>query len=111
MDRTDRYREIVTRLVEEYGKINPAVGQIITRPIIDRERDTYQVVHAGWNKDSRIQGASIHIDIIDGKVWLQFDGTDQVIAEELVAAGIPREDIVLAFIPPDLRCHTGYAVG
>jgi hypothetical protein len=110
MDRTERYREIVTRLVEDYGKIQSGVGQVQTRPVIDRERDTYQVVYSGWNKQSRIQGTAIHIDIIEGKVWLQFNGTDQDIAEELVTAGIPREDIVLAFLPEDVRHHTGYAV-
>jgi hypothetical protein len=100
----------VTRLVENYGKIKSGVGQVETRPVIDRERDTYQVVHSGWTRGGRIQGASIHIDIIDGKVWLQFNGTDQDLAEELVTAGIPREDIVLAFLPEDVRQHTGYAV-
>jgi hypothetical protein len=32
-------------------------------------------------------------------------------AEELLAAGIPREDIVLAFHPAELRHLTGFAVG
>lgn len=50
-------------------------------------------------------------DLRGGKVWLQHDGTGRAIAEELVAAGIPKEDIVLAFHPARLRQHTGYAVG
>jgi hypothetical protein len=43
--------------------------------------------------------------------WIQYDGTDRPVAEELVAAGIPREDIVLAFYPADVRPHTEFAVG
>ena len=39
------------------------------------------------------------------------DGTDRPIATELERAGIPKEDIVLAEQHPDLRPHTGYAVG
>ena len=32
------------------------------------------------------------------------------IAEELAKAGIPRDRIVLAFKPPDIRAHTDFAV-
>ncbi|MEB3163696.1 MAG: element excision factor XisI family protein [Prochlorothrix sp.] len=30
--------------------------------------------------------------------------------EELVAAGVPKTDIILAFHPPAIRPHTGYAI-
>jgi hypothetical protein len=46
----------------------------------------------------------------NGKIWLEYDGTDSYIARQLVKAGVPKEDIVLAFHPPDVRPHTGYAV-
>ncbi len=44
-------------------------------------------------------------------VWIQHDGTNRPVAEELMAAGIPREDIVLGFHPADVRPLTGFAVG
>lgn len=37
--------------------------------------------------------------------------TDRPIAEELVRAGIPKEDIVLAEQPADVRPFTRYGVG
>jgi hypothetical protein len=49
------------------------------------------------------------LDIIDGKVWIQHDGTNRPVADELLAAGIPRDDIVLGFQPPDLRKFTDFA--
>lgn len=52
--------------------------------------------------------SSIRIDIINGKVWIEHDGTVPGVAEELVAAGLPREDIVLGFRPPHLRQYTGF---
>jgi hypothetical protein len=42
---------------------------------------------------------------------VQHDGTSCPVADELLAAGIPREDIVLGFHPPDVRRHTAFAVG
>jgi len=52
----------------------------------------------------------IHIDIIDGQVWIQANNTDRLIAEELVAAGVPVESIVLGLQPPDVRPYTAYGV-
>jgi hypothetical protein len=50
------------------------------------------------------------VDIINGKFWIQRDGTEYGIARELVDAGVPKEQIVLAFRAPEIRKHTGYAV-
>ena len=47
--------------------------------------------------------------IRNGKIWIQHDGTQEGVAEELVTAGIPRQQIVLGFHPPKLRKHTEYA--
>jgi hypothetical protein len=111
MDRLDRYREIVRRLIEEYAGYKPSHGQIETEAIVGPDKDHYEVMHVGWDGQRRVHGSVVHVDIIDGKVWIQYDGTSHPIAEEMVAAGIPREDIVLAFHPAEVRVHTGYAVG
>jgi hypothetical protein len=110
MDKVDRYRDIVRRLINEYAGYKVSHGEIHTEAICDPERDHYEVIHVGWDGSRRVHGSVIHIDLRGGKVWLQHDGTDRAIAEELVAAGIPKEDIVLAFHPARLRQHTGYAV-
>jgi ketopantoate reductase len=110
MDRIDRYRQIVKRVIDEYAKWLPSHGEIASEAIVDPERDHYEVMHVGWDKERRIHGSVIHLDIIDGKVWIQHDGTDRPVAEELLTAGIPREDIVLGFHPARVRHLTGFAV-
>lgn len=52
----------------------------------------------------------MHIEIRDGKVWIQQDGTERGIAGELEERGVPASEIVLGFRPAELRSHTGYAV-
>jgi hypothetical protein len=111
VDKLTRYREIVRRLVEEYASHRPSVGEVDSYAMIDPERDRYVAMQTGWANRHRVHGAFLHLDIIDGKVWIQFNGTDQPIAEELVAAGVPKEDIVLAEKPADVRPFTGYGVG
>jgi len=64
----------------------------------------------GWENQNRIHHPVIHIDIIDGKLWIQADNTDCAIASELVLAGVPKSDIVLGFRMPEVRRFTEYAV-
>lgn len=47
-----------------------------------------------------------HADI----VWIQHDGTEAGIVDDLSAAGIPKDQIVLAFYSPRRRVHTELAV-
>lgn len=63
----------------------------------------------GWDKDEKIYGCTIHIDIIGEKIWIQYDGTDIGIAEVLHDKGISKEDIVLGFHHPSERKYTDYA--
>jgi hypothetical protein len=111
MDKLESHREIVRRLIGEYAGYKPANGQVETEAIVDSQRDHYEVMHVGWDGVRRVHGSVVHIDILGGKVWVQYDGTTRPVAEELIAAGIPREDIVLGFHPAELRHLTGFAVG
>ena len=110
MDRLEHYREVVRRLVEEYARYKPSHGQIEAEAIVDRDKDHYEVMHVGWDGARRVHGTVVHLDIIGGKVWIQYDGTSRPVADELVAAGIPREDIVLGFHPAEVRRFTDFAV-
>ena len=110
MDRLEHYRTVVSRLIGEYASYKPSHGQIKTEAIVDRDRDHYEVMHVGWDGIRRVHGSVIHIDIVDGKVWLRCDNTNRVIADELVEAGIPPDKIVLGFRSPEERKYTGFAV-
>ena len=110
MDTLTRYREIARQVIFEYASYKPSHGQIETEAIIDEERDHYEVMHIGWDGVRRVHGSVIHLDIIDGKIWIQYDGTSRSVAEALVEAGIPKASIVLGFHPEDVRQYTDFAV-
>lgn len=58
---------------------------------------------------SRYYGCFLHIDIpSDGKIWIQHDGTDLNVAEQLLEAGVAKEEIVLGFQPPAVRGVLGF---
>jgi hypothetical protein len=109
MDRLENYRQIIRNVLSEYLKLQYANGEIQNEAVFDRENDRYMIVSVGWQGVKRVHGALVHIDIINGKVWIQRDGTEHGIARELVAAGIPKDHIVLGFHTADVRPHTEYA--
>lgn len=110
MDDVERYRKIIRELIQTYAEYRPARGDVQIEVIFDETNDHYELMYAGWNVPYRIHGSVLHIDIRDGRIWIHHDGTEDGIAEELVKAGIPRDQIVLAFKPPAIRPHTGFAI-
>ncbi len=109
MDSLDTYRQIIERVLTAHTTIPYAYGQIETEALFDRAADQYVLLIVGWEGLRRVHGCLAHIAIIDGKVWIQRDGTEHGIAQELVQAGIPKNAIVLAFHPPEMRQYTEYA--
>jgi len=110
MDPLDKYRELIETILTEYTRIPYAYGDIQTKAVFDRNRDRYLLVNIGWDRGRRVHGSLVHIDIIDGKLWIQRDGTEHGIAKELVQAGVPKDRIVLGFRPAEVRPHTEYAI-
>jgi hypothetical protein len=111
MDKLTRYREIIRRVAAEYAAWKPRGDGVVSEVIHDPTRDHFELKYVGWQDRRRVHSTVFHLDIIDGKIWVQFDGSDRPVAEALVEAGIPKEDIVLAEQPADVRPHTGYGVG
>lgn len=102
-------RRIIRDLISKYAKERPSVGEVEVEVVFDEANDHYELINNGWVGHQRIHGPLIHIDIRGGKVWIQHDGIEDGIAEELVEAGIPRDRIVLAFKHPSRRPLTDYA--
>lgn len=105
-----KYRELVQTILSQHSR-NDLDTETEIQLLFDPERDHYQVVQIGWEGQKRVYGCVIHVDIKDGKIWIQRDRTEAGIANELVAAGVSKEDIVLAFKAPYVRQFTEFAVG
>ena len=110
MDRDDSYRATVKRVLQEVADMTPSEGTIRTEFVCDDVLGHYQVGQVGWDNKRRVDDVFLHVDVVEGKVWLQHDGTDLRVAEDLMRAGIPREHIVLAFHHPARRSDTDFAV-
>ena len=111
MDKLIRYRQYIQDIIEEYSQYKPSYGEVELEKVIDTVHDHYQLLSVGWNRLERIHGSILHIDIRNEKIWIQYDGTEEGIANRLVELGVPNDDIVLAFHPPYKRPYTKFAVG
>jgi len=109
MDRLN-YPEVVQEILKNHVG-NSLNTQTEVQLIFDTERDRYQLLHIGWEDLKRVFGCIIYVEIKDGKIWIERDGTEIGVANELLEAGIPKHDIVLAFHAPYKRQYTEFAVG
>jgi hypothetical protein len=110
MDPLTSYRQTVERVLSVYTKIPYAHGELRCEVLFDREHDRYALITLGWNAGKRVHFPLVHIDIVGGKIWIEKDNTEDGVAPELVQAGIPKSQIVLAFRSPEVRKHTEFAV-
>ncbi|MCF2148070.1 XisI protein [Desmonostoc muscorum LEGE 12446] len=110
MDKLEQYRQCIQNLLSNYAATPIANGEIESQTVFDLQQDRYQVMNVGWDGNRRVHGCALHLDIKDGKIWVQQNTTELRIAHELVAMGIPKEDIILGFQAPYMREYTGFGV-
>ena len=110
MDSVDTYRAAMMAVLRAWEQRPGPESTLRFEAVFDRERDRYLLVVVGWDRTHHVHSTLAHVDVIDGKLWIHHDETPEGIAPDLVAAGVPRERIVLAFKSPARRAITGYAV-
>ena len=110
MDRLNEYQQIIKEVLTEYAAIPYYHRELQTELIIGKNDKDYLLITSGWEKSVRVHACIVHIQIINSKIWIQRDGTEDGIANDLVNAGIPKDQIVLGFHPLEIRPYTEYAV-
>ncbi len=111
MDKLSRYRQIVRDTLLPLTERRYTPDKVSNEAVFDEAHDRYIIVCVGWPDNlHRVYFNLAHLDIINEKVWIQYDGTEDGIGYDLEAAGIPKHDIVPAFHPENVRPHTGYGV-
>lgn len=91
MDSLDNYREAVLSVLRPWEQRPGPQSTLRFEAVLDRPRDRYLVVVVGWEGHHHVHSTLVHIDIIDGKLWIQHDQTEDGVAPALVAAGVPRD--------------------
>ena len=110
MDKLTHYRELVKSVLTQLTVVPYSFGKINTETVFDTERDRYMVIDIGWHDNRRFYNPLAHIDIIDGKLWVQRDGTEEGLPTILVQKGIDKDCIVVAYRHPLDQKLMGFAL-
>lgn len=111
MEKVMKYRQLVKQILEYHARPRPSypatgVEKLL---IVDEERGNYMLLKVGWHDNSRVEWITLYVRVQDGKIRIETDMTEDGIATELLEAGVPKEDIVLAFHAPEMRQYTEFA--
>jgi hypothetical protein len=112
MDKLTEYPKLIKSILNEYVVLcnrdpKPGIEMFL---IVDEAKGHYIWMNLGWQNGDRITGMTVYVRIQDGKFWIEEDWTEEGIANDLVRAGVPKEDIILAFHEPQMRQYTEFAV-
>jgi hypothetical protein len=112
MDKLTNYRQIIQNALINLDKIanSSSKKKLETCLIFDENHDHYLWMSIGWINKKKINNTQIHIRITNEKIYIEQDWTERGIASQLLEAGIPKEDIVLAFYDPESRELTEFAI-
>ncbi len=107
----ENYQNIITKILKDYAdSFNQSPKSIEAKLVFDFERQSFQVLNIGWRNGEYYFYVVFHLEIKNGKVWVNENRTDVLIAQMLVEQGIPKSDIVLGLQSPETRVLSGYAV-
>ena len=112
MDKLIQYQNYIKQILNEYERISaqvpvPDVDEVL---MFDDQRKQYLWFNIGWKQGKRVKGISVYIRIKNEKIYIEEDWTEEGMANELLRLGVPKEDIVLAFQPPEVRKFTEFAI-
>lgn len=112
MDIKQTYQTVIKQILQEYAAYRAQAQQSV-RPYVvcDDAGGHYLLMEVGWAGEEYWHATTLHLDVIDGKIWIQYDDTEAGVATDLMVAGVPNYDIVLGFRPPEVRPYTGFGVG
>ena len=110
MDALAVYQKAILEVINEskayyQGETNPL--EVIA--IIDEKGHHYQLLMLGWEDEDYTFQCLFHLDIKDGKVWIQWNDTDLPIEQELLRKGVPASQIVLGLKHPEYRQYSDFA--
>ncbi len=111
MDKLTGYRELVEQALTERALLmrsQPLPGEEVVC-IFDEDTDNYLLLRLGWVRGKRLYSVTLHLRLISNRIQVEQDWTEDAIAE-LVSSGVPKEDIVLGFNPPEIQQYTEFAI-
>ena len=111
MEKIANYQQAIQQILTEYASYMPVGEGLSLETVFDETRHHYQLIVLGWHGHEHIYKPLLHLDLINGKIWVQHNDTQFTLTEDFDRFGIPHQDIVNGLIPARRRSFTDYALG
>src|SRR5579864_1104753 len=110
MDSIESLRGAIARVFRSWEEYPSASSKFRIMGVMDTAHDRYTLTHVDCEGERYKSHLLAQLEIRDGKIWVLTDNTEDGIASELVSEGVPKNQIVLGFYPPQLREMGEFAV-
>lgn len=112
MDKIERYQQLTKQYLTDFARLmeSQPVPNLETVLSFDDEHHHYMLLKVGWTDNRRTRHIILYVALKNDKIWIEEDWTEEGIATYFIEQGVPHEDIVLGFQPPEMRPHTKFAV-
>ena len=106
------YQELIKQIFNKYIELfNRRPEPDAETLVIMDDTEGHYIIHTiGWQETKRVWNTTLYVRVRNEKFWIEIDWTSPGIATDLLEAGIPKGDIVLAFHHPQMRPLTEFAV-
>ena len=103
-------RAAIARAFQSWENFPSAISKFRIVGVGDERHDRYVLQHIDFNGERYATRLLANLEIRDGKIWILTDNTEEGIATELLAEGVPKHQIVLGFYPKSVREIGEFAV-
>ncbi len=108
MPTTHTYSTAIQQILTEYAEYMATDDVLQVETLFDTQRHHYQIMVLGWQNNQRVYHNLMHLDIINGQIWVQNNNTQFTLIEDFDRLHIPRKDIVNGLIPARRRQIADY---
>jgi hypothetical protein len=93
--RLDRYRTLITEVLQRHAAMEAEPSNYETVVVCDRQADDYRLIDTEITPGKRQDYVVVQLVLREGQVWVEQDGIEYGIGQDLLEAGISAEDIVI----------------
>jgi hypothetical protein len=102
VEKLNSYRRILQQVIEMHAAMPREQENVESLAICDSVHDNYLLMDVFPDPKGSAGYIVVHLRLKDGKVRVERDGIEYGIAEDLMEAGIAKEDIAYTFYGRDL---------
>ncbi len=98
MDKVDRYRQILQKVIEDSATMLSQGNEVAILPVCDSVHGQYLLISLGWQKIGRHEhGIVFHAQLRGDRILIETDMVEESITGILIEAGIADSDIELSW--------------